>query len=354
MIAALVLALLVLPAPQAREGLAELRELAELDLPGTLIRRGRELFAGPLSASGEARAILARALFAAGEEDEALALLEPADLAPTERVWLELERARLLIDRDELSAAAEILAAPKGSEEPVRHADHPDAWILFARIEARAGRPNRAAILARGFLERAALHPEAPVAWHLLAQEALARRDGETAARYLERAAEIGRWLELLRARRLQVLRHPDQPLPRLGVGLAWMQVGEHSRAREAFRDLCSRHPGFARGWYHLGEANRLAGDLVRARESYATALGLDASMHQARFNGALLDLLAGRTEAARAGFEHLADVVQDDPLYAGAHLHLARLDLARGNRERALTQYSRYRALGGTEPLEE
>lgn len=357
MIAALLLALLQgtgAPTPQA--ALAGLRELAELDLPAELLPRGRALTAegGLLARSGEARALVARALFEAGEEEEALRLLD-ADLPETERAWVELERAALLLERDDLAGAARLLRPAVGSPQPVRWPELPEAWILLARVEARAGETALAARLARGFLERAPYSPQATGAWHLLAQDALARRDAETAAKYLERAKEMERWTGLLRARRLQVRLHPDEPLPRLGLALAWMDAGAFDRARPLLEDLVRRHPDFARGWFHLGETLRAAGDLGAAAGAWRRALDADPDMHLARFNLAVAALVAGRAEEAREELERLeaAPEAEADPRLAALHLNLARLDLAQGLGERALQRYARYRELGGREPLE-
>ncbi len=345
------------------EALEHLRELAELDLAAELVPQGRELVGatGILAHSGEARGIVARALFDAGAEEEALALLDPALVAESERPWLAVQRARLLLERDDLAGAAALLRAEPGAKLPVRHPELAEAWILLARVEARSAAPGdsaalvRTARLARGFLERAPLHPEAGVAWHLLAEEALARRDGPAAASHLEKEREIDGWHEVLYVRRLQVRRNPDEPLPRLGLGQAWMQVSAFDRAREVFLELVRRQPGFARGWFHLGEALRLSNELDRAHEAYARALEIDSSLHMARYNRALVDLMRARPDEARRELEFLAGVeaAAGDPKFAGIFLHLARLDQANGAKERAAARYARYRELGGSEPLE-
>jgi Tfp pilus assembly protein PilF len=55
----------------------------------------------------------------------------------------------------------------------------------------------------------------------------------------------------------------------------------------------------------------------------------------------------------ARQDFELLADgPTHEDPRYALAHLHLARIAKRDGDDEGASQRYAAYRALGGSEPL--
>ena len=337
------------------DALAELRELAELDLIGELIPQGRAWTqAGALlENNGEARAIVAEALHAAGEEAEAIRLLNAKTLAPAEQAFIELEQARLFLELDQLESALEKLtdsrAAADGSV--VRELRHPDiaiTWLLLARTYARAGDLRHAAPAAQEFLKRAPLHPEAPSAWHLLASAALELQDAERAERYLARARESENWHAIFSARRMQLRRSPKDPLPRLGLGMAWMQVRAFDRAQVEFEQLVDEHPTYSRGWFHLGEAFRLQNDLNAAYEAYQRALETDSSQHLARYNLAIIDLMQNRAEKAQIALELLMGIpeIESDPRFLDAHKHLAKLYEALGETERAKAQEARYREL--------
>jgi hypothetical protein len=61
-----------------------------------------------------------------------------------------------------------------------------------------------------------------------------------------------------------------------------------------------------------------------------------------------------GRIDEARTDLELLlAGEAGNDPVYASAHLTLARIHLGAGDREKADASYARYAELGGTEALE-
>lgn len=324
------------------------RELAELELFGELLADGpairARLEASPADpASAEAAALLARALFETRGSDEALALLEDLDGVPA-----QLERARILVEEDELEAADELLAvlAPRAGAVP-------EFWLLSGRVHARRGALEAARAPLERFLALGPRHPEAPSALHVLSQAALRRGDGQAARELAARAAELGQWLAYLRVRRLQVRESPDEPLPRLGLALVWMGAGELERAAGVLDELLARHPDHASGWFHRGEVHRLAGELDAARAAYDRAVELDENELLARHNRAVLARLEGRGAEARADFEWLVENHPDAPKVRGAHLELARLLFAAGEVDAARERYAAYLERGGTEALE-
>lgn len=335
-------------APASREAL---RTLVALDREQEAVARFAHLVrpGAPWAADGEAIALVARALVAVGQEDEALALLGAA--SPTAgAAAVELETARTLLALDRLDQALEVLCEERGERRALRHPDDPDALVLFARIQVRRGRGEGVEAACRRFLELAPLHPEAQRAWYILAQQALARGEGAEAERCFAGASRAERWNALLRARELQVLEHPDDALPRLGLALVWMEAGAFERARPILEDLLRRHPDDARGWYHLAETRRRLGEDPHA--ALDRALALEPGHAEALYRrGTLLGASSDPAERARG----LADLERllggpggGEARFREAWWQLAAARAAAGDAPGAAEAYERYRALGG------
>src|SRR5262249_51650858 len=140
----------------------------------------------------EAIAITARALAAAGERPRAEALLAGARPEEGSRAFVEVERARLALERDDLAAARASLLA----EGSVRYPAIPDGWLVAGRVLARSGDLAGAVPLLERFLALAPLDAEAPSAWHMLAQAAIARSDPGAAAELRKKALASAEWQE--------------------------------------------------------------------------------------------------------------------------------------------------------------
>jgi tetratricopeptide (TPR) repeat protein len=334
----MILALLLSIAPglgQDRSVLERWRESLDLDLPGEVITAALPLVArsGPLAKDGEAIALAARALAAAGEEQRAAKLLDEARPEAASLGFVEVARARLAIERDDLARAREILLVPQvappvtpqvasvRTDPPVRFPAIPECWLLAGRALYRSdegtGEKERAAPLLERFLELAPLDAQAPSALHMLAQTAIALGDTAAAGELRKKALASATWQDFYRTRRLQVREKPDEPLPRLGLAELFLAAGAHARAREVCRELVARVPRFCRGFVALGLAERGLGDLAAARKAFERALDCD-------------------------------------PRAAPTYLDLARVLAAGGDKNAAAATYARYRDLGGTEPLEE
>jgi tetratricopeptide (TPR) repeat protein len=341
---------------EAEQRLAEITERFELGLLGECLELGEPAVAegGLLEGRGEALAIVARALFAAGREADAQALLDEAQPTPATAPWVELEKARLWLELDELDRARTALQAPRGSDQPVRHPELAESYLLLSRVYARAGRLDLGAQLARTFLERAPLSPEAPAAWHLLSRDAAQRGDGQAAGQFLAKSRELKQWHEVYKARRLQRRLNPEDPLPWYGIGLAWLQVEQWQRGAAELRALLTAHPDFGRAWFPLGEALRNAGDPQGALEAYGNAIEADATDPKPRLNRGLLHLQLDDVDRARADLEPLLGTdAADDPTYASLHLALARAWQRAGEPDELVqSAYAKYRELGGTEAL--
>lgn len=343
------------PAPAAT-----LAELYELGLQAELIARfGAEAKpGGALAGDPAALAILVRTLFDAGREEQARALLadpplDRPDGTRADDTALILEQARIALAEDDLDGARGLLQAPRGSEQPVLHPEHPDAWLLLAKVFARVDRLDAAARLAERFLQLAPLHPEAGSAWHLRALFALSSSDGETAQSHLERMRFMNDWHLTVRARRLQVRESPDDPLPIFGLGLAFMRVESWNTAASYFDQLLGRFPDYCAAWFQLGEARRLAGRVDLSLEAYGSGIDCDPEDLRPVANRGLLLLAEGRAEEARRDLETVAaKAPDDDPTYAPVYLALARELMSEGEELRARDLHARYRALGGPEEL--
>ncbi|MCK6448683.1 MAG: tetratricopeptide repeat protein [Planctomycetes bacterium] len=350
--------------PTRERAVELLREDLELDRPRDALARGAAWVAsggafagdgafaggGAFANDGEIVALVARALTATGEDARARKLVDGAQASEATRGWLDVERARQALERDELEEAANALAG-----NPVKHPALAECWLVRARALARLGKAVEAAPLFQKFLELAPLSPDGPAACHQLAQAALASGKQDDAARWFARANELGTWHGFYRARRIQIREAPDDPLPRLGLAQLLLEAREYARAERVLDELVARHADFANGWFHLGEARRKQRDLAGARAAYDRALSVDATLAFARFNRGVIARMEGRDADARSDFERIvASDAGNDSRLVNAHLELARLLARAGDAAAATARYARYTELGGKEPLAE
>lgn len=341
------------------EALSELATLLELGLVGDAIAFGLPLVAtggsadddeaGALAGDGRAVSLVARALYRAGREEEALRLLQDAALDPATGGWVELEWARIAIARDELDTALTYLVEKDGS---LRLPNIDQSWMLTGRTLFRRGNLQASARFLEGFVERAPFHPDTVSAYHMLALEAVQRRDTENAVAYRAESDRRRRAFELVRARSLQVRANPKDALPRYGLGLAFLELGDAEMAVATLRGLLREHPEFQRAYFQYGEALRATGRRDLAIAAFGDGLERDADDHKCRLNRGLVLAELGRFDAALEDFELLlTSDVADDPLFAGLYLGLTRVYDARGERTAGDEAYARYRELGGEQP---
>jgi len=308
---------------------------------------------GALAEDGEALALVARAAIETGDTGGAGLLLGEARVTSGANA-LEIERARLLFARDELEEASRALSSEDERGLRMRFPEEPGAWILFARTHARLQDYAAADQAARQYLRLAPFGRGSAVAWQIRTDAALRRNDGEAAHAFLKEAKRHRRWHELLVARRIQRRRDPEAELPQLGLGLLRMEARQYETARTHFLGLTRRKPGYARGWFHLGESERMLGRSEEAEAAYDRALGCDEAHAPSRANRATLRLARGEIGGARGDLVVLlAGPAGEDPRYLESHLQLSRLLLRDGAPEEARARYGRYRELGGQEPLE-
>ena len=297
---------------------ARWEEWIELDLHRSVLTEAATAFKAG-EPDPKLLALAARAAAASGDLDRAERWLSAGE-GPA----IQVERARNHLAADRIDEALAICLAP-GEPPRARYAEIADGWILPGRALARAGELERARPLLEEMIERFPHDDEVPAVLHLLAQTAIARGDLEVARTMRDRAQKSARWRELFDARRKQILAHPSDPLPRFGVAALWLDVGEAQRALTALDALLKSTPSFARGHALRGDAARALGDLDLSLKSWSRALSLDADLHAARFNRALVLLARERWQEAQADLEILVllEEAKREPLLQ-AHLHLA------------------------------
>lgn len=339
---------LALVASFVAHDLDELERLLEAGRAQTVVERTRELSPTSKEVREDARlaVIVARASNEAGDSQRALGLL--AVHGEGRVVDVDLARARILVDLDRLDEARRVLVRPDKPGLP-RFASHADAWALLGRVLSRQGDARAARPLLERSIELAPYGPEAAAAWHMLGTEARGRRDTERALFCFRRAKEVRRWHELFRARRLQKREHPDDPLPRLGLGLLWMEAGQLRKAEAEFDQLVERVPDFARGHQYLGEIRRRLGETEPALASFGKALELDPNLALARAQrGALFAELERWTEAI-ADLELFSVSKQsNEKEFRIAWWHYARSLNELGRKPEAARAWARYQALEG------
>jgi len=297
--------LLVLVLLQSQPVVDRWRESLELDLPAEVVLEGlpRVTAAGDLASDGQAIALVARALSATGKEERAAQLVRDSKPSEATRGFVEVARARLALDRDDLAGARAVVLEPgESSESKVRFPAIPECWLLAGRTLARSGDRARAVPLLERFLNLSPLDAEAPSAWHMLVQAAIERGDEPGAVRLRAKAQASAQWTSFYRTRRLQVRENPDEPLPRLGIAELFLAAGENARAREIGRDLAARFPGFCRALEVQGRAERALHDLEAARATLERGVSCDgnASRMVLELARVLSDLGQGEAAAAR------------------------------------------------------
>ncbi|MFT7670919.1 MAG: tetratricopeptide (TPR) repeat protein [Planctomycetota bacterium] len=352
--------LLCMPAVFGQETLtadiaiARWTEDVELGLYPSVVREARAaLQANPkLASNAEFVVLYARALARSGGYDEAYERLHAIGTAKQTAGVVAVALAQLELEEDKLREVIARLAL-SDPQQPLRYPALPEAWVVLGKARYRLGEVDAAIPLLQQFVTNWRMHPEAPSAWHMLAQASMTRRDMQGARTAREQGQNLATWHAFYRTRRIQVREAPQDPLPRFGLAQLWSSVEELDRALEEVHTTLKLDPEFARAWALQGEIERKRGNQGKALEAYGKALKLDSSLSDARFNRALLALEAKDDELARSDLELIVNgPEQTAERYLGAHLALARFLKRIGEDEAAEARFARYEGLGGSAEL--
>jgi Flp pilus assembly protein TadD len=117
-------------------------------------------------------------------------------------------------------------------------------------------------------------------------------------ADYLATSGALPKALGLLDA---VIAAHPDEVEAHNSLGVVAMRMGQHDRARQAFRKVLELDPTSATAYANLGADALSSGDLQAAVGHLTRALELDPHQYTVLYNLAMaLDSLGRREEARR------------------------------------------------------
>jgi choline-sulfatase len=276
--------------------------------------------------------------------------------------WAPLAAIRTAGEKLVLAPRVELydLARDPGEQAnlaPARPADVARLTALARQAEARTGAPSVRAddpqtaerLRALGYVGGAAAPGSAPPADAADPKDRLREKallaEADTALRARDHAGALRRFDDVLKAEpdnrfallrsasALAALGRPAEAVPRLerlvrvapDLGEARYQLadaltraGDRRRAAEQWTETVRLEPRRAAAWSNLGTVLFQGGQMARAAEAFERALGLEPgnrtfgdNLGACRYELALLELAAGRPEAAR---KRLADALVASP----------------------------------------
>ncbi len=291
---------------------------------------------------------LARILLAAGDGEEALAVLRPVGRTfPNDPQVVPLASAALA-QLGRFDEAAEMLDAAgvasaenwftvglsaaeagewNGAENALDRAlaadpRHVDARIVLAELLEGSGRQQRSEqILEAGI---ALLDDDRQL------RRALAAMFINRNARQLADAAGILRGL---------LDETPGDDDVRRALATVYADTGQLEPALELFRELAPRYPTDAELTYRIGYLQSHVGNNEAARAALQRALFIDENIVDASYEIAVIDMREQKFEAAAIRLEQ---VIQQEPYRTGAYVNLARAYRALGREDEATAAAAR------------
>ncbi len=272
-------------------------------------------------------------------------LRRAADRAPPRRTEPRLRLAEVLLERGKLDEAEQLAGAgddPRASLVRARAAaDRGDWAAVLERVAACGGEPacRKKAALLRGqalaavgkgaeadaALKEAAALPDDP-AWPDPVVEQVLQLKVGTIARlsHARQLLQAGRGWEAIEALREAVRRAPSDPEAALLLGQVLVRANDPAEGKAVLSALTARHPESVEGWFQLGVADFLLGNLAAAMDSFRKAIALKPDHAQAYFNLGHCYKKAGDKPAARAAF---AEAFRLRPDLGGTRDAIAELD---------------------------
>jgi tetratricopeptide (TPR) repeat protein len=194
-------------------------------------------------------------------------------------------------------------------------AAEPRAAVLKIQAAQHLGQPEDALAWADRQAQRGPLEPGALATLSVAALDAedltRAKTYAEAAGDRPEAVSTLG-FLELNDGRPQQaeplfdhaLAASPSEARALLGKGLARLSSGDPAAAAGWLDQAAGAFETHLGSWIAAGWAYFVAGDLDRSRERFATALALDDTFAESHGALAVLDLVAGRKDAAERGVE--------------------------------------------------
>jgi Flp pilus assembly protein TadD len=277
-------------------------ESGQYELAGRLFERHAALAPPPtalinvagLAAMREGRFDVAEARFAKAMAGD------PKD--PALRYNLAWARAA----RSDLAGASELLDETTTSAAPA-------AAALKVRLLHRQGQIEDALAWGAGLADR---FPNDGELLGALSAAAMDAEEVELAADYARRAGDNAEGLATLGMLRLDaaapedaaalfdkaLAARPDNGRALLGKGLAALARNEGAEAARQIDRATAIFKDHVGTWVAAGWAYFVAGDLIRARQRFETALAIDDTFAEAHGGRAVIDVLERRLEEARRG----------------------------------------------------
>lgn len=271
-------------------------------------------------------------------------LYYPGKLPPSPENELYLGLAQT-IEESNLRGGIQRLAAAL-AKYPAARAEF---YVGLAEAWRAGGQMEKAVPLYREAVRR---DPKLVFAWQQLgsAMRALGSLDESTVT--LKRALALGvknstAWHELALTYQMQnkpqdaiaamtqaIVLDPDLPQPHSNMGNILLASGDPLRAAAEFRQAIRIQPDYVDAHGNLANALAANGDFAGARDHFETALRLRPGDARTRYNFAMA---LGRWGAVDEAQRQLELSVESDPGFFDAHLLLADLLIARGQRQSAI-----------------
>lgn len=140
--------------------------------------------------------------------------------------------------------------------------------------------------------------------------------------------------------------RHPGLIDASLGIGLAYIKLGNDSQAEQQFNNAIQQAPNDAVAYLQLGQLYGRTERLDKAAEAFKTAIHLQPQAAQGYQHLAAITAAQGRPEEAINHFQH---AIRLDPQLLSAHNDLGTLYAEQGKLDLAIAEFKAARRIAPT-----